>query len=197
MNNKECLLICDYSCFAVAEVMQQRLDVDVNWYKKICEHMQNLCDFVDIHHQTVSINFMSSNNLSSAFQDAIRSEFEAYGRFYKEFCGLDNEGYSEAVDKIMNECKKKRSYLNYYMCWCRKPVFQVQKSNSDFQLNVHALGRDTPTINTFSTSCQTVHSFSSSKSSSDVTTNTEEREAERQERENQNAINQFIHGYVD
>lgn len=159
--------------------------------------MQNICEFVDIHRQTVSINFISSSPLSCAFHDAIRSEFESYRRFCKEFYHMDDETFTKTLDIVMHECRQRRSYLNYYMCWCRKPVFEVQKSTSDFQLNAESLGKDTPTINTLSTSYRTMQSFSSSKSSSDTSASTEERENERRDRENQSAINQFIHGYVE
>ncbi|KAI9263236.1 hypothetical protein BDA99DRAFT_509659 [Phascolomyces articulosus] len=111
-------------------MMHERLDVDVNWAAHMCENAQNYGGMTDIHHQIVSISFVSSSKLSASFNTSVLAEWESYRSFSLQAYDFADEDYDSIIRSVMDECKKKRSYLNYVMCWGRKPIIDVPTSNS-------------------------------------------------------------------
>ncbi|KAI8148034.1 hypothetical protein BJV82DRAFT_507468, partial [Fennellomyces sp. T-0311] len=113
-----------------ANAMMEHLDVDVTWTTHMCENLQHVAGMADIHHQIVSINFVSSSKLSNTFNATIRSELEGYRWFCQRAYGFSDSDYDLVMDQFIEECKKERSYLNYVMCWGRKPIIQVPSNPS-------------------------------------------------------------------
>ena len=112
--------------------MHDKLDVDITWTTNMCENVQKFAGMTDIHHQVVSINFVSSSKLSTTFITGVLAEWESYRAFSMDIYKLTSEEYDKVTRDIVEECKKQRSYLNYIMCWGRKPIIDVP-SNASIQ----------------------------------------------------------------
>ncbi|KAG2221272.1 hypothetical protein INT45_012393 [Circinella minor] len=113
-----------------SQLMHDKLDVDITWATNMCEHVQKFAGMTDLHHQVVSINFVSSSKLSTTFITALLAEWESYRSFSMDAYDLTSEEYSKVTQTIIEESKKQRSYLNYIMCWGRKPIVDVPSNTS-------------------------------------------------------------------
>ncbi|KAI7855347.1 hypothetical protein BDC45DRAFT_505987 [Circinella umbellata] len=113
-----------------SQLMHDKLDVDITWAVNMCEHVQKFAGMTDLHHQMVSINFVSSSKLSTTFITALLAEWESYRAFGMEAYNLTPEEYGKVIQTIVEESKKQRSYLNYIMCWGRKPIVDVPNNTS-------------------------------------------------------------------
>ena len=196
--------------------MLKYLDVDITWASHMCEDLQHLSGMTDIHHQVVSINFVSSSKLSSTFTATVRSEFIGYQKFYQKVLGISDAEYFENIDRVLDDCKKKRSFLNYVMCWARKPIVQVQSSASLDQIfNTPPQQSVTPPLrpssmtkaasspNTHYSAIQrsprapSVASSGQIPSSKNSPGSLKAREDARRNKEKTSDIYQFVHGYIE
>ncbi|KAI9494831.1 S-adenosyl-L-methionine-dependent methyltransferase [Zychaea mexicana] len=125
------------------QAMMDNLDVDITWTTHMCENLQHTAGMTDIHHQVVSINFISSSKLSETFNATVFAEWESYRYFCVKYYNLTNEEYNAMIQSVMEECKKQRSFLNYVMCWGRKPIIDVP-SSANIQRDYVRAGSCTP-----------------------------------------------------
>ncbi|KAI9318068.1 hypothetical protein BX666DRAFT_1584109 [Dichotomocladium elegans] len=103
------------------KVMEERQDIDITWASQMAEQLQSVVGLTDIHQKVVSINFLSSSKLSSTFMMVVRGEIQGYFDYFTPLIAdVPVDRMNEHIDRILEECRRHRSFLNHVLVWGRK-----------------------------------------------------------------------------
>jgi hypothetical protein len=110
-------------------MMMKARDVNINWCKNMYDYLEHYGNMTDMHCQVGTIQFAMEGTVGDTFRNAYRLALQSHHLFFEKETSLDTSNVSY-VDEIMKEVVKHRSYLTYYQCWGRKPLFEMEKRTS-------------------------------------------------------------------
>ncbi|KAG0180738.1 hypothetical protein DFQ29_010243 [Apophysomyces sp. BC1021] len=128
------------------EAMKSLYDVDILWSRHLCEYLQNPGDMNDIHHQVVSIGFgiCWTGEIADMANRTIEMAFHLHKASFMKIHHLTSDEFDRKIKQILCEAGRYRSFYNYYMCWARKPLVELDQTHlNDYDIIQNALTVDT------------------------------------------------------
>jgi hypothetical protein len=106
--------------------MKRTQGVDVSWGRQMYDYLQDYGDIIDMHGQIGTLRFGIPGTTGELVHNSFRLALQSHERFFTDQYNLEGEDYTQVVNDIINECSQLHSYINYYLCWGRKSLFDME-----------------------------------------------------------------------
>ncbi|CAO3594832.1 unnamed protein product [Absidia cylindrospora] len=108
---------------AHAKIVKDKLGVDMDWYRYMCEYMEKYGGMIDIHLEEGMLPVgWGQGQIPQILLRLVQAGLQSHQQVWPDL-SVEPGTYMDKTKRVLEEAIDQHAYYNFYLCWGRKPYF--------------------------------------------------------------------------